>query len=125
MVHLVGEQARVFRMHGVTFTLFASSASGARSLAAWRADFEPDTPGRAHTMTQEEVLYVTGGALDVEIDGESCTAETGDAVLVPSGAVLRVTNATAEPASAWVTTLVGMTATMRGGGEQIAPPWAQ
>ncbi len=125
MVHLVGEQARAFHMHGVAFTSFASSVSGARSLAAWRADFEPNTPGQAHTMTEEEVLYIISGALDVELGGESFTAVTGDAVLVPSGAVLRVTNSTAEPASAWVTTLVGMTATMSGGGAQIAPPWAQ
>ncbi|WP_430332339.1 cupin domain-containing protein [Rhodococcus sp. ACT016] len=125
MAHLTDEEARVFQMHGVTFNSFAAGASGARTLAAWRADFSPDTPGQAHTMTEEEVLYVLGGALDVEIDDESFTARAGDCVLVPKGAVLRVTNATPEPASAWVTSLIGMKAAMHAGGDQIAPPWAQ
>jgi quercetin dioxygenase-like cupin family protein len=125
MAHLTAEDARAFQTHGVTFNSFASTARGAQSLAAWRADFEPHTPGQAHTMNQEEVLYVTSGALDIEIDDQSFTAQAGDAVIVPAGAVLRVTNGAAEPASAWVTTLIGMTAAMQPGGEQVAPPWAQ
>jgi len=125
MVHLPEKEARVFQMHGVTFNSFAATASGARTLAAWRADFSPNTPGQAHTMTKEEVLYVLRGALDIELDDESFTAGVGDCVVVPEGALFRVTNATPEPASAWVTSLIGMKAAMQAGGDRIAPPWAQ
>lgn len=125
MAHLPVDSARVFQMHGVTFNSFAAGPSGARTLAAWRADFAPNTPGRAHTMSAEEVLYVLRGALDIEIDAESFTARAGDCVLVPEGALFRVTNAAAEPASAWVTSLLGMTAAMQPGGDRIAPPWAR
>ncbi|WP_433611524.1 cupin domain-containing protein [Prescottella agglutinans] len=125
MVHLPEEKARVYHMHGVDFTSFAAGASGARTLAAWRADFSPNTPGQAHAMTEEEVLYVLSGTLDIEMDDESFTAGVGDCVVVPAGALFRVTNATPEPASAWVTSVIGMKAAMQAGGDQIAPPWAQ
>lgn len=125
MTYLPDEKARAFEMHGVTFNSFAAGATGARTLAAWRADFSANTPGQAHTMTAEEVLYVLDGALDIEIDDESFTARAGDCVLVPQGALLRVTNSTPEPASAWVTSLIGMKVAMQAGGDRIAPPWAQ
>lgn len=125
MPHLTAQSARTFSMHGVTFSSFAASASGATTLAAWRADFEPRTPGQPHTMSHEEVLHVLAGSLEVEVDDDRCTATAGDAVLVPAGAVFRVTNATDRPASAWVTTTLGMTATMADGGDLVTPPWAQ
>jgi quercetin dioxygenase-like cupin family protein len=123
--HLSPADARVFHLHGVTFSSFASSASGAQSIAAWRAEFEPHTPGRPHTMTEEEVIHVLAGALEVKVDGDRFTARAGDAVLVPAGAVLTVDNATDEVARAWVTSVVGMKATMLEGGTPLAPPWAQ
>ena len=123
--HLSPAHARVLHLHGVTFSSFASTASGARTIAAWQAEFAPQTPGRPHTMTEEEVLRVLTGALDVEVDGDRFTAAPGDAVLVPAGSVLTVGNSTDEVAHAWVTSVVGMKATMLEGGAPLAPPWAQ
>lgn len=125
MTHLTAGTARTFAMHGVTFTSFAAGASGATSLAAWRADFAPGTPGRTHTMDREEILYIVDGALAVEIDDERFTARPGDAVLVPAGAAFRISNDGDEKARAWVTTTLGMTARMDGSGDRITPPWAQ
>jgi quercetin dioxygenase-like cupin family protein len=125
MPHLQNAAARRFQMHGVSFSSFASSATGAVQLSAWRADFSPDTPGKAHTMSAEETLYVLSGTLDVEIDGDRFAADAGDAVLVPAGAVFRISNTTEAPAQAWVTTIVGMTAAIHPEGDLITPPWAQ
>ncbi|TWP33302.1 cupin domain-containing protein [Leekyejoonella antrihumi] len=125
MPHLPSTSVHTFQRHGVTFHSYASSATGASRLAAWRADFSPNTPGRLHTMSDEEVLHVLDGALDVEIDEAHFVARTGDAVLVPRGASLRVSNNTTQPARAWVTTALGMTATMSGSAQPISPPWAQ
>lgn len=126
MNHLTADTARVFQLHGVTFNSFAAGLAGAQALAAWRADFAPETPGQAHVMTSEEVLYVISGSLDIEVDDESFTAAMGDAVLVPSGSVFRISNSTQHPASAWATSLIGMRVSMQAGeGDQIAPPWAQ
>ncbi|QRY63225.1 cupin domain-containing protein [Gordonia sp. PDNC005] len=125
MAHLTTTNARRFDVHGVEFTSFVSSSSGSTSLAAWRADFRPRTPGHTHTMTREEVLYVVDGVLDLEINDESFAAVQGDAVLVPAGAIFRVSNNSEKAASAWVTTTLGMTATMLDSGAVLAPPWAQ
>lgn len=125
MTHLMERTARTFSVHGVTFNSFAASHSGARSLAAWRADFQPGTPGRAHHMTEEEVVYVLKGRLQVQLDDDSFSVDAGEAVLVPEGSTLCVTNAGNEPAQAWVTTTLGMAATMQDTGEVLTPPWAQ
>ncbi len=125
MTHLTTTNARRFDIHGVEFTSFVSSSTGSTSLAAWRADFRPWTPGHAHTMSREEVLYVVDGVLDVEIDEEGFAAVAGDAVLVHAGATFRVSNSSGRPASAWVTTTLGMTATMLDSGAHLVPPWAQ
>ena len=76
-------------------------------------------------MSEEEVLYVLAGQLAVEVADDHFTAEAGDAVLVPAGARFRVSNDTDQPAQAWVTTSIGMTAALCAGGEQLTPPWAQ
>ena len=125
MPHLTSTAARTFHLHGVTFTSFSASASGAAQLGAWRADFGPRTSGQPHRMSCEEVLFVLTGSLDIEIDEDRFTAEPGDAVLVPAGARFRASNDGADPATAWVTTQLGMRATMDGSGETLIPPWAE
>lgn len=125
MVHLSGPVVRSHHLHGVRFDSYASSATGAARLAGWRTSFPPSTPGQAHTMSEEEVLYVLSGRLDIEIGDERFTAEAGDAALVRAGALFRVSNLGEVEASAWVTSVIGMSVTMHAGGQAIAPPWAQ
>lgn len=124
MPYLPNVAARTFTTHGVVFNSFASSATGAQRLGAWRADFSPQTPGLTHTMTEEEVLHVLEGELDIEIAEEAFTAGVGDAVLVPMGEQFRVSNSTDQPARAWVVTSLGMNAEMLSG-ESLSPPWVQ
>lgn len=124
MTHITEQDTRSFDTHGVTFTSFVSSATGAASLGAWRADFAPQTPGLAHSMDEEEVLHVLSGRLDIEIDDDAFVVGQGETVFVPAGARFRVSNATAASARAWVVTRLGMTATMEGG-ETLCPPWAR
>lgn len=125
MAHLTQDTAVAHQLHGVTFHSFAASRTGATSIAAWRADFPPHTPGTTHSMTTEEVLHVLRGALDVEVGDDGFTACAGDAVLVPSGTRFRVSNNGDEPAQAWVTTPLGMNAVMGDEDQRVAPPWAQ
>lgn len=118
-------EARTHTMHGVTFTAHATTVTGAEQLAGWSARFEPHTPGRPHRMSQEEILRIMDGSLAVTIDDEAFTAEAGDCVVVPAGASFCVSNLSDSPATAWVVTTLGMTATMTEGGATISPPWAQ
>lgn len=124
MPHL-SQPAAALDVHDVRFFPYANSASGERELAAWRAEFQPRTEGRPHTMSDEEVLYLLAGELTVEIDADGFILRAGEAMLVPAGAVLRVSNASENPASAWVVTRLGMTAAMTTTGQGFTPPWAQ
>jgi quercetin dioxygenase-like cupin family protein len=117
--------ARTFSVHGVTFRSFVRSATGSTQLAAWRAEFAPRTPGRPHRMSTEEILHVLEGELHVDVDGDAVDVAAGEAVAVPPGALLTVDNRRDEPAAAWVTTPLGMTATMEADGSALTPPWAQ
>ncbi|NNC12490.1 cupin domain-containing protein [Planctomonas sp. JC2975] len=123
MPHLASTSTSSHRLQGVTFTPFVNTAGGARDLAAWQVDIPARTPGAPHTMSEEEVLHVLTGAVDVGIDDERFTARAGDAILVPAGALFQLSNTTDEPARAWVTTLIGMNAVLAG--ERFEPPWAQ
>ena len=125
MMHLSAQRADDYGMHGVTFRSFARSATGATQVGAWQAEFAPETPGEPHRMSVEEVLRVLSGQLRVEIDEEALDVVAGEAVVVPAGALLRVSNTTLEPAAAWVVTPLGMTVTMEADGARFAPPWAQ
>lgn len=124
-MHATTQDARTFEVHGVTFHSFVTSHTGATRLAAWRADFAPHTPGQAHSMSEEEVFHCLAGTLEVELDADRFTVRAGESVLVPAGTVFRVSNDTGEPAQAWVTSLIGMRATMQADGSELAPPWAQ
>jgi quercetin dioxygenase-like cupin family protein len=123
--HITSESAVSRQLQGVDFVSFVTTDTGSARLAAWRADFPPNTSGAAHSMSQEEVLHVLSGQLEVEIDDERFTARVGDAVLVPAGARFVIGNRTEEPAQAWVVTSTGMTAVMADSGQRIVPPWAQ
>ncbi len=125
MPYLRRRTARSYHLHGVTFRSVVSGATGATQQAAWRADFAPDTPGQPHRMSHEEVLHVLEGELDVRLGDEQFVAGAGDTVLVPREQLFQVGNNSSGPASAWVTTGVGMTARLGDGQESMAPPWAQ
>jgi len=123
--------AVVHQFHGSVFTSFASPARGSRELCAWRLEVPPGSRGVPHTISKEEILLVLSGTLRVTLDGAPASADArpadarpGDAVLVPAGAQLQVDNPGPAPAVAWVTTSVGLEATMAGGAA-IRPPWTQ
>ncbi len=112
------------RLHGATFHSFAAPAGGSRELCAWRLEVAPGTEGTAHRVSREEVLLVLGGVLTVTLDDVTTRVAAGEVVLVPAGARFRVDNLAAGPATAWVTTSVGLEATMADG-TTISPPWVR
>ncbi|MGX6605529.1 cupin domain-containing protein [Micromonosporaceae bacterium Da 78-11] len=112
------------RLHGATFHSFTAPASGSKELCAWRLEIAAGTPGQAHHVSQEEVLLLLTGQITVTLDGVPGTLAPGEAVLVPAGAEFCVDNLSAEPASAWVTTRVGLRATLPDG-STISPPWVR
>lgn len=113
------------RLHGATFHSYAAPVSGSKELCAWRLEIAAGTAGQPHRVSQEEVLVMLSGRLTVTLeDASPAPLGVGDAVLVPAGALLRVDNDSAGPATAWVTTRVGLSATLPDG-STISPPWVR
>ena len=118
------DQAAVHTMHGTSFTAYASPQRGSRELCAWRIEIPGRTTGIRHRVSREEVLYVLSGTIQASVDGLAEHATASDVILVPAGAQFGVDNPTDEPATAWVTTSVGLHGILPDG-SWIAPPWTQ
>jgi len=116
------DQAAVHQMHGTSFTAYASPGRGSRELCAWRIEIPGNTRGVRHHVTREEVLYVLTGTLNVSVDGQAESAAAGDVILVPAGAEFGADNLTDAPATAWVSTSVGLRGILSDG-SWITPPW--
>jgi quercetin dioxygenase-like cupin family protein len=122
--------AIVHEMHGSRFASYVSPDRGSRELCAWRLEVAPGSQGARHTVSREEVLLMLGGTLQVTVaakpDGTGTAERTspGDVIVVPAGASLQVDNPGDEPATAWVTTSVGLEATMADG-SKVSPPWVR
>ena len=125
--------ATVHDMHGARFSSYASPGRGnAGELCAWRLDLPPGSDGVPHTVSQEEVILVLSGTLQVTLTGgpadrtdraAAMRGRAGDVFVVPAGATLRVGTPDGEAAAAWVTTRAGLKATLPDG-STVAPPWA-
>ena len=118
------DQAAVHQMHGTSFTAYASPARGSRELCAWHIEIPGHTEGVRHHVSREEVLYLLTGTVQVSLDGQDEEAAAGDVILVPAGARFGVDNLGDEPATAWVTTSVGLLGVLPDG-SWISPPWTQ
>ena len=118
------DQAAVHQMHGTSFTAYASPARGSRELCAWRIEIPGHTEGVRHRVSREEVLYVLSGTIRASLDGQADDAAAGDVIVVPAGAQFGVDNPGHEPATAWVTTSVGLLGVLPDG-SWISPPWTQ
>jgi mannose-6-phosphate isomerase-like protein (cupin superfamily) len=116
--------AAVHQMHDTSFTSYASPARGSRELCAWRIQIPGRTEGVPHHVSREEVLYVLSGTLRATVDDQSEEATAGDVILVPAGSRFGVDNLADEPATAWVTTSVGLAAVLPDG-SWITPPWTR
>lgn len=115
--------ATTFPAHGSTFSSFVSPRRGSEQLCAWKLSVPAGQVGVAHRPSNEEVLLILDGRLQVTIDGDRGFVGPGDVVLIPAGASVTIDGTTVD-ASAWVTTTRGLRATLENG-EMIAPPWAQ
>lgn len=111
-------------LHGSTFHSYAAPARGSAELCAWRLEVAAGTRGVPHRVSREEVFLVLGGELRATVDGQPSSLAAGDVLVVGAGSELSVGNAGGRPASVWVTTSVGLEATMADG-TTISPPWVR
>jgi mannose-6-phosphate isomerase-like protein (cupin superfamily) len=117
-------QAVVHKLHGASFTAYASPERGSQELCAWHIEIPGHTRGVRHHVSREEVLYVLSGTIQASVDDRAEQAAAGDVILVPAGTQFGVDNPADAPATAWVTTSVGFRGVLPDG-SWITPPWTQ
>lgn len=123
MPYVRSTEAVTHAIHGVTFVAHANPRTGSEEICAWRAEVPVGTVGVPHTVSREEVIHLLTGRLRFSVDGEVADLGPGDTVIAPAGARLGLDNVSGEPATMWVSTSVGLTATLADG-SVITPPWA-
>ncbi|MFJ3228505.1 cupin domain-containing protein [Streptomyces sp. NPDC086783] len=116
-------EAVVHEMHGARFVSYASPRSGSTELCAWRGEIPAGTEAPPHSVSREEIFHLLSGELLVTLEGRTERITEGDVLIISPGAVFGVENPTAQPATAWVTTSIGLEAELTDG-TRIAPPWA-
>ncbi|WP_405160464.1 cupin domain-containing protein [Nocardia sp. NBC_01499] len=121
MLVIKAAEAPRFEMPGAEFTAMASPSRGSAEVCTWRLTIAPQhRADGSHVLDRDEIFMVVGGQLDVS--GQ--LVEAGDAIVVPAGSPIAVSNPGDEPAEAFVAIAAGFAATMPDG-SRLAPPWAQ
>jgi len=116
-------QAPRFEIPGVTFVGMASPSRGTEQLCTWKivvaAGHESDA---AHTLDRDEVFMVLAGT--VRLAGGGDLLGSGDAVVIPAGEKIQLSNPGAEPAEVIVAIPAGFSAMAADGTSFGTPPWA-
>jgi mannose-6-phosphate isomerase-like protein (cupin superfamily) len=116
-------EAPLFQLHGVEFTGLAAPSRGSAGLCTWKVTVDSGLGGgEPHTLDRDEVFMVLTGTVQVTPDGDKLGP--GDAVVVPAGEPIALTNLGEGKAELYVAITAGFTGTMADG-TQIRPPWAQ
>ncbi len=116
-------EAPRFQLHGIEFTGLAAPSRGSAGLCTWKLTVDPGVGGgEPHTLDRDEVFMVLKGTVQLEPDGDKLGP--GDAVVVPAGEPIALTNLGEETAELYVAIAAGFTGTMADG-TTIQPPWAQ
>lgn len=110
--------------HGARFTAYANPSVGSAEVCVWQVHVPAGSTGVPHTLNREEIFVVTSGALRFTLDDDTATLRPGEAVVVPAGHTLRVDNHGDTPATAMVSTTVGIEGTLADG-TTFTPPWAR
>ena len=123
-MHVIrGDNAPTFDLPGIRFTALAAPSRGSAQLCAWLLTVDPGVqPGQPHSLDHDEVFLVLEGAITLSAGGEVATA--GDAVVVPAGEPIQLSNAGDRPARVHVAVRAGFTATLADGTPIGTPPWA-
>jgi quercetin dioxygenase-like cupin family protein len=111
-------------LHGARFTSLVTPSRGSSDTSLWQVDIDPGIAPTPHSLTREEVFVILDGKASVTFDGVAHYAETGDAVVVPAGVVIEVTNAGDTVLRMHAVLPVGGQAQMADG-TTFTPPWAE
>ena len=113
----------VFHRQGVTFVGLTSPSRGSRENAVWRFTLPAGAPGHPHSLTREETFVALEGTARIEVNGVAHAFAAGDAIAVPAGARLCLSNPGQAAFEALAVLPVGARVLVEGM-EPFVPPWA-
>ena len=118
-------EAPTFKLGDVPHTAFtglASPSCGAHENSVWRVALAPGTPANSHSLDHEEVIVGLAGRAVAHIGGDEFAVGSGDAIIVPAGAVFSLANPHPDIFEALAVLPVGARASI-GDGQWFMPPW--
>jgi len=83
-------EGRVRTEEGKAYEGLAVPSTGAQELVVARVRKEPTAANAAHSHDREEVVVVLGGRGRADIAGQTVELGTGDALIIPAGALHEV-----------------------------------
>jgi quercetin dioxygenase-like cupin family protein len=105
------------------FTSLATPSRGSTETSVWQVVIPPNTEPNPHSVSREEVFVVQAGRARVSLDGVEAIAETGDAIVLPSGVMFELHNAGNDDLRLLCCMPVGGEATLANG-TTFPPPWS-
>ncbi len=114
--------SRRTRTPNAVMTTFASPTQGGSGIALWRVDMAPGAAGPLHAFDTEQVWTVLDGGATVTLDGEDLTVAAGDSVVLPAGALRRITADPRTGVAAVAAAAAGARAAVPGD-EPVLPAW--
>jgi len=122
-MHIIrASAAPAFEIPGLAVVGLAAPSRGACETCVWRITIAPGTPATPHAIDREEIFVALSGQARVDLDGADQVIAAGDALIVPAGQTLSLSNPNAEPFTALAVLPVGGQAVLPGG-QRICPPW--
>lgn len=122
-MHLIkAAAAPTFESPGLSVIGLAAPSRGASETCVWRITMAPRTPPTPHAIDREEIFVALSGEARVDLGGKDHVLAAGDALVVPAGETLAISNPGPAPFIALAVLPVGGRAVMPGG-ESFCPPW--
>jgi quercetin dioxygenase-like cupin family protein len=117
-------EARTTATPSATMYALAGPNQGSTELSTWRVHLDAEAATPVHIIDHEQVWMPISGAFEVTVDGSTEKLASGQASIIPGGAVRQV-QASGGPAEALVAMVVGGKAMMPGKDDKIPLPWAE
>lgn len=103
-------------------TTLASPTQGGSAFALWQVEMEPGAAGPLHAFDVEQVWTVLDGGATVSLAGDDVGLGAGDTLVLPAGALRRITADPVEGLRAVVAAPAGARVTVPGS-EPAVPAW--
>jgi quercetin dioxygenase-like cupin family protein len=123
MTVISADEAPKFDAGGTHVVGLAAPSRGAEETCVWRFTLDPGAASPPHSLDHEEIIIALGGQLEAAFGDERSVLGAGDALIIPAGREVVLSNPGSAPFEAIACLPVGAQGTVDG--EASAPPWAR